>query len=226
MIGPTVGETFAAYQGVPDEYPGGNDLARELDDAMWEAGMYVLRERQAEDPVLRAMMDDRYRLWELVDGVPVGNLPPGIEIIYRADHKMADGVIQGPLEGYHPTIYANVRWRDRGNEWAWRPSIRLDAAVQAWLPVPLDVSALIAAVATEGGQEVPRPPRPPRPATDWSAYDACTRPGCWVPAGAACIDVRSTWSTRRRNSRRPHPGRPRLAEQAPTATDPAWAGAV
>lgn len=71
ILGPTAGESFAAHMGVPDEYPGGNELCRDLDDAMYEAGLWLLREQQAADPVLRAMMDDRYRLWELVGGVPV-----------------------------------------------------------------------------------------------------------------------------------------------------------
>jgi hypothetical protein len=82
--------------------------------------------------------------------------------------------------------------------------------VSAWLPVPLDVSALIAVVAAENNQAVPRPPRPPRPPVDWSIYGECTRPGCWALAKRACFDVRSTWSKPRRHARRPHPGRPRI----------------
>jgi hypothetical protein len=210
ILGPTAGESFAAHMGVPDEYPGGNELCRDLDDAMYEAGLWLLREQQAADPVLRAMMDDRYRLLELVDGVSVGSLPPGIEITYRADHRIANGVVRARRDG-DPSVYVNIEWEgDYRNYSSWHPSLRPEVAVSAWLPVPLDVSALIAVVAAENNQAVPRPPRPPRPPVDWSIYGECTRPGCWALAKRACFDVRSTWSKPRRHARRPHPGRPRI----------------
>lgn len=201
------GESWLAYMGVPYAYPDYMPLAIEVTDAMWDAASEVLREHMAEDPVLRALSDDRYGLWEPVD-VPVGSLPPGIEITYRADHRIVNGVIARPRESLHPKIYAEVTWE--GDQWTWQPTLGLDAVVQAWLPVPLDVSALIAVVAAEGDQAVPRPRRQrrARPDVDWNTYGACTRRGCWAAEGSACIDVRTTWSTRRPGAR-PHPGRTR-----------------
>ena len=213
----TPGETWLSYMGVPDAYPDVIPLALEVNDAMWEAASDVLRQHLADNPVLRAMRDDRYRLWELVD-VPVGSLPPGIEIVYQTEHRIAKGVARAPHDSYHPPYWANVDWD--GDRWSWHPSLRPDDVVQAWLPVPLDVSALIAVVAAETNQPVPRPPRrrPPRSEVNWATYAACNRRGCWATERAPCIDVRSAWTTRRRSSR-PHPGRPRITDQQ-LATEP------
>ncbi len=203
----TAGETWLSYMGVPDDYPDFLKLAFEINDAMWDAAAEVLHERMADDVVLRALHDDRYRLHELVDGVPVGVLPPGVEIIYRDEHHIAKGVTRAPHESPHPRIYAKVDW-EGDYRTAWHPTLGLDVPVQAWLPVPLDVSALIATIAAEAGQQVRRPRHRHRPQVDWIRYDACTRRGCWAAAGEPCVDVRSRWSARIRNAARPHPGRP------------------
>lgn len=210
----TPGENWISYIGVPDEYPDFIELALEVNDAMWDAALDVFNERLAANPVLRAMRDARYQLWTQVD-VPVGSLPPGIRISYCDGGRMADGVTGKPRpDRFHPQVYADVDWEGDYHRGDRCPSLTLDTVVQAWLPVPLDVSALIALVAAEGNQDVPPPPRKrrPRPEVEWSGYDVCTRPGCFAAAGAACCDIRSVWSSRRRSSR-PHPGRPRLADR-------------
>jgi hypothetical protein len=114
ILGPTAGESFAAHMGVPDEYPGGNELCRDLDDAMYEAGLWLLREQQAADPVLRAMMDDRYRLLELVDGVSVGSLPPGrrlSQLQFVASLAAARGRRVGVVAGAARRVRADRRGR-------------------------------------------------------------------------------------------------------------------
>jgi hypothetical protein len=62
ILGPSAGETWVAYVGVPDEYPNTGDLAHEVDDAMWEAALFVLEERELEDPLLRVPTDERATL--------------------------------------------------------------------------------------------------------------------------------------------------------------------
>jgi hypothetical protein len=180
---------------------------------MWDAATEVLTEHRDASPVLRAMLDHRYQLWEPVDGLQAGSLPVGTDIWYRSEHRLAKGRVRAPHQSPHPRRSVNVAWE--GDHWAWKPELGLDQVVSAWLPVPLDASALIAVVAAENNMPIPAPRRPrrTRPATDWNDYDACTQAGCWASAGNACIDVRSAWSTRRQ-LRRPHPGRPHTAAVA------------
>lgn len=162
----TIGETWAEYMGVPDEYPEFMEFALEAGDAMWDAALDVLRDRTAADPVLRTMMDDRYQLWELVS-TEAGKVPIGTRIHFRDKGSMFDGTVRKGdqwEQQTHPS-WVHVSWdkeKDSNGRYIWTPQLRCDSAVQAWLPVPLDVSALVALVTAESGAAAAMTPPHPR----------------------------------------------------------------
>lgn len=175
ILGPSPGESWLEYVGVPDTYPGFTALAREVDDAMWEAAQDVLRERRAEDPLLRVLSDDRAGLWDRVR-CPAGDLPPGtwITVDESSSHRGSRMVARGetrPLNAYEiekaahmPLSYADlvgVDWHGYTGDWtgAW-PHVVRSTEVTASLPIPFDLSALLTIIDAENGTP-PAPVRPP-----------------------------------------------------------------
>lgn len=220
----TIGETWIEYMGVPGEYPGFMDLAHGVSDAMWDAAADILRGQVAADPVLRAMLDDRYRLWEPVE-LRAGMVPVGITIQVRERNAVFNAVVREPTgwERRSQPDWVHVTW-EKDNDGYGRPirmpQLRRGSTVRAWLPVPLDVSALIAVVSAECGPATRRRAAPRPRGIDWSAYGPCSRRGCGAGSGRPCVDLRcasASWTSAgpRRTSNRPHPGRPRTSHPRP-----------
>lgn len=152
VLGPTPGETFLAFIGLNPEYPGYDRLAIETDDAISEAANDVLNEWKARDPLLRVMLDNRCQLWTLAEWC-AGDLHVGDRLEY-VDHLGGrwSGVIR-------PTNTLDVQWNRLTIGWSDyvpdpirprrgvpEPTITPDTMVEAVVPVPLDLSALLAIV--------------------------------------------------------------------------------
>lgn len=162
ILGPTAGEGWLAYVGVDDEYPELNDLAREIDDAMWEAARFVLYERSLEDPVLRVMADDRCQRWTWAT-VQAGAMPVGTKILAKyGNHTTWLGRLR-PLDSFErerardfPEERGNrlgVTWIEQvSGDSNWRPDVERDTEVEALVPVPFDMSALLAEIERESNE--------------------------------------------------------------------------
>lgn len=143
LLGPTAGEGWLVYVGVDDEYPELNDLAREIDDAMWEAARFVLYERSMEDPVLRVMADERCARWTWAT-VQAGAMPAGTKILARYGNSATWLGRLRPL---------GVAWIEQvSGDGNWRPDVERDTEVEALVPVPFDMSALLAEIERESNE--------------------------------------------------------------------------
>lgn len=139
MSGP--GGDFLNHLGLADDYPGWDKLASEVEDAMWEVGQDVVREWKARDPVLRAMADERCRMWEWIS-VPAGDLALGTKIELNWGDEVWKGVLraQTGLEHRSYPDRLGVDW----NRWPAYAYIKADTLVRTLAPVPYDLSALLA----------------------------------------------------------------------------------
>jgi hypothetical protein len=167
FLGPTAGEAWLAHMGVSDEYPDTGELAREVDDAMWEAALLVLEERKLEDPLLRALTDERATLWTLAKR-PAGTLPIGT--FFQATSSYA-GTWWGKIrerdnrdsEVYPPEVCVEwgerVTWGTVGQHSTHPPEVKAATEVDARVPVPFDLSALLAQIERETGQRCRQAPR-------------------------------------------------------------------
>lgn len=160
VLGPTAGESWLAYVGVPDDYPDINSLAREIDDAMWEAAQSLLEERKRADPLLRVLADERCTLWTWTT-VPAGILPFGAEIHAAYGTAVHIGRLRQPtdqdLKWYPDRL--GVDWIGQTGEasgWG-RPEVRSDTEVDIRVPMPFDLSALLAVVDQETGAVTAQP---------------------------------------------------------------------
>jgi hypothetical protein len=170
ILGPTAGETWLAYIGVPDDYPDRDLLARMVDDAMWDAALDVLRDEKARDPLLRAMADERCRLWDVYT-CPAGTLPVGthISITKRGTYTATfHGQLRAPDRYERERAFGSdnelyVHWTSRVGEWphgwGW-PTVSRTTEVDAVVPVPFDLSALLAVIDAED-PPAPAPKRRP-----------------------------------------------------------------
>lgn len=164
----TPGEQYLLYIDLPDEFLGSDALARDLDDAIFDACLDVMRDWKAGDPLLRAMADDRYRPWEWHTRC-AGELPVGTQVTYERpgtyERELWSGPIRRPTNHeteWHPEqIRADLR-RVRGSGQYSQPYLIASTEVSARLPIPYDISALLAKVDAE--TEVGRTSSPSRPA--------------------------------------------------------------
>jgi len=184
FLGPTAGESWLAHVGVNDEYPGLDRLTRDVEDAMWEAAWDVLRDHAAADPLLRVMADERCVLWTSYT-YRAGDLPAGTKFgmavpdgNYR-DKARVYGRLR-PLNKWElerveiwmrpeDARPVGVDWLSRDGDPARWPEVCQDTEVDAHVPVPLDMSALLAIIDAEQAvcqlrRDVSRPPTPRRPA--------------------------------------------------------------
>ncbi len=165
ILGPTAGESWLSYVGVPVDYPELGDLAREVDDAMWEAAEVVLAERKAEDPVLRTMADERCTLWLWVT-VPAGTLPIGTEVEHDGWYGQVRARCGYDDRRFDPPdrVYGDWRGRLAGaperTGWEWEPRLSAGDQVAARVPMPFDAAPLLRWIEQETGvQTRPCPPR-------------------------------------------------------------------
>jgi hypothetical protein len=135
MLGPTAGDTYLAFIGLPDEYPGAGDLARELDDEIAMAAALVVQDWKGRDPLLRAMLDERCELnrWERYK---LGELPVGTNIRYERTGWC-------PSTWWGRTGRAGVDWSDWLGDTRNRPIVDGGTEVDAWVPVPFDLAPLL-----------------------------------------------------------------------------------
>lgn len=203
ILGPTAGESWLAYVGVSDEYPDLGDLDREVDDAMWEAARHVLEQRKLEDPLLRVMADERCTMWT-IEKVPAGTLPVDTEIQagdsysgtwwgktrarnrYDSDRDRPDRVYVEWVDRVHPVVsYSSANSR---------PDITVGTEVDARVPVPFDLAALLAEIEQETGVRC-QPKVMRRKASVERTCDSCGRKGTRgfrvIPPGAAETSVGS-----------------------------------
>jgi hypothetical protein len=137
---------------VDHEYPDFGEVADEITAAMWEAAMFVLEERKLEDPLLRAPADERATLW-IWATVPAGMLPLGTSILVKIGHDTYEGKLRrrdrydGPEFG---TDRLGVDWQGRrfGARYL---DLAADTEVEVRVPVPFDLSALLAQIERETG---------------------------------------------------------------------------
>lgn len=181
ILGPTAGESWLAYVGVPTDYPDLGELAREIDDGMWEAGQEILAERKAEDPTLRAMADERCTLWIYVN-VPAGTLPTGAHV----ERKYWYGRIR-PRRSYDsdfdPPDRIYVDWQGRlpaapdPDRWEAGPRIHAADLVDARVPMPFDAAPLLRWIEEETGVPTVRRPRVRRKTRTMRVCALCGRLG-------------------------------------------------
>lgn len=158
ILGPTAGESWLAYVGVPDDYPDLTELAREIDDGMWEVAQEILAERKLEDPVLRTMADERCSLWVLVS-VPAGVLPAGTHVEHNGWYGQVRARAWHDDRRSDPPDRVYVDWRGRlpgapeqtGGYWDPTPRINAGDQVDARVPMPFDAAPLLRWIEEETG---------------------------------------------------------------------------
>jgi hypothetical protein len=131
ILGPTVGEGWLAYLGVDHEYPDVGELA-----------------------------DERATLWTWAT-VPAGMLPLGTSILIKIGHDTYEGKLRC-RDRYDGPEFGNDRL---GVDWQGRrfgaryPDLAADTEVEARVPVPFDLSALLAQIERETGARCRPAPR-------------------------------------------------------------------
>jgi hypothetical protein len=167
VLGPTAGAQYLAYIDFPDEhyYPDTPKLLHDLDDAILEAAEQVIGEWRRADPLLRALMVDDTALntWA---PYPAGQLPPGTLVrLTQSDGIYWEGTTTGRTHVRYPDsvgVEVVIGWT-RG-QFGWTcvsPIVTPETEIEAWVPVPCDLSAALAKV-----DGYPKPPAAPRKKKD------------------------------------------------------------
>ncbi len=147
VIGLTPGEQYLAFIDLPeDHYPAVGDLRAELDDAIMTAAELVIAERKRRDPLLRALLADGAVLntWARY---PAGQLPAGTEIRLTNSYGAWQGRVTGGTRVRYSTEEVRINWTKRAvNQGGYEPTVKPDTEVDAWVPVPCDLSAVLAAL--------------------------------------------------------------------------------
>lgn len=160
VLGPTPGEQYLAWIGLED-HPVLDEIARELDDEILFVCEQVIRDRKRDDPLLRALLheDCQTHAWATY---PVGGLPVGTSIRYVVDPDFPRRyTVQGKVRA--ATVWDRD---DKGPFITWEsaryePRLVPDDLVEAWVPIPIDLTAL--ADHPEPAATTP----PARPAVTW-----------------------------------------------------------
>lgn len=184
-------ESWLNYIDLPAEYPGTDRLVRDLDDAISEAIADVMRDWKARDPLLRAMLDDRYAPWTWVTA-PAGQLPVGT--LVRSGTWTGRIQPPQPLHPNHPPgkppRWVSIAWeRTEAYFGRYGPSIGYDEQIEAYVPVPFDLAPLVAEFTSA---TKPAPPAVlPKPKRTGTAVrltppqvelltDIATKPAMWI----------------------------------------------
>lgn len=144
-FGMTPGEQYLAFIDLPeDDYPATGQLARDLDEAIMAAAEQVVTDWREEDALLRALLHEECGLhtWATY---PAGQLPAGNEIKIINYYGLWCGRITGPETtkryGRH---LLRIDWTTRAdNRMVAEPNVEPTTEVDAWVPIPFDLSALI-----------------------------------------------------------------------------------
>lgn len=149
MLGPTPAEGFLAWAGLPDDYPHGDQLARELDDELFTAAELVLADWKRQDPLLRVMLHDDCELWRWVPML-AGDVLYGTRICvevkdFSGTRRHFGRVRPENRDGhrYADDARVYVKWEYNGEE---PPFLRAQNPVDAYVPVPFDLGALLAEI--------------------------------------------------------------------------------
>lgn len=147
MIGPTPGEQYLAFIDLDtDYYPAAQELREDLDDAIMEAAELVIAERKLRDPLLRALLADGAAL-NIWAPYPAGQLPAGAEIRVSNTYGTWEGRTTGETYTRYSAEEVRVTWQVRAvNRLGAEPTVLPDTEVDAWVPLPCDLSAVLAAV--------------------------------------------------------------------------------
>lgn len=179
MLGPTPAEGFLAWAGLPNDYPHGDQLAKELDDELFTAAELVLADWKRQDPLLRVMMHDDCELRRWVPML-ASDVLYGTRICvevknYCVDTRRHFGRVrpENPTDGhrYADDARVYVKWEWNGEE---PPRLRAEDLVDAYVPVPFDLGALLAEI---DGRPHVVPPLTGRAPTlgQWSALNHAIR---------------------------------------------------
>jgi hypothetical protein len=147
VLGPTAGEQYLHFIGFPhDYYPNNRGLLNDLDDAILSAVEEVLAEHGRRDPLLRALLHDDCALntWATY---PAGDLPPGTDIQVTNSYGRWEGRTTGETRNPYGTEHLRITWTVYPvNQFGAEPTIDADTDVSAWVPLPCDLSAVLAAI--------------------------------------------------------------------------------
>lgn len=187
-------ESWLNYIDLPAEYPGTDGLVRDLDDAISEAIADVMREWKARDPLLRAMLDERYALWTWAT-VPACQLPVGT--LVRSGTWTGRIQPARPLHPNHPPDtpphWVSIGWeRTEAYFGRYGPSIGYGEQIEAYVPVPFDLAPLVAEFTSAMPPAAPTAPAVlPKPKRTGTAVrltppqvelltDIATNPAMWI----------------------------------------------
>ncbi len=154
-MGTTPAGDYLDYLGLPDDYPAGDQLEWEVYEEMVTAADLVLAEWKRRDPLLRVMMHEDCELWRWVK-MPAGAVLHGTRIC--VEHKsMSTGLVRNCFGRVRrETSYeVNFRFPDQdriyvtwqGGDGGGNPGeLGRRTMVDAYLPVPFDLGALLAEI--------------------------------------------------------------------------------
>ena len=142
VLGPTPGEQYLAFVDLPDDdYPAAGQLRRDLDEAIMDAAEQVLAEWRRRDPLLRALLADGAALntWATYQA---GQVPAGTLIRVTRNGNVWEGRATGEtFVRYYSTAEVRIDWKVRFG--FAEPTITPTAEVEAWVPLPVDLSAVL-----------------------------------------------------------------------------------
>ncbi len=174
MIGSTAGEGYAAHIELPEEYPGREELIRDLDDEILTVAEQVVADWKRKDPLLGVMLHPDYHASSWVP-YRADQVPAGTEIRYVThEGHLWQGQTKGPASKHR-------RFSERSDEelvvtWTsgasshpfWQPTIYVHTQVDAWVPNPIDLAPLHAEVNTGPAKAAVQP----APAVSWGDLKA------------------------------------------------------
>lgn len=147
MIMITPGEQYLAYIDLPeDHYPAAGRLRDDLDDAIMTAAEMVIAEWKSRDPLLRALLHEECVLntWA---PYPAGQLPAGTEIRLTNSYGKWQGTATGGTHVRYSTEEVRVSWTVRAvGQVGYEPTVEPTTEVDAWVPIPCDLSAVLASI--------------------------------------------------------------------------------